>query len=234
IHFEAVRNLILPSGVSTLDRLLGRGVSTGIITHVYGAAGSGKTTFALEFVRSTLNLGKRIIYINSESSSPIERLEQLMMSKYSEYEQKITLLLPKTFEEQGTITDDLELYIKDDTKLIVVDTITRLYRTVLEDKESSYTAHRELNRQVGLLKGLAKQQDIAVLLLNQVRAKMGEDGGIEPVATSILDYWSDYVIKIAAKRETGSRLIELIEPESDLSSIVLYLTTHGFSTQEKQ
>ncbi|MHA2423204.1 MAG: ATPase domain-containing protein [Candidatus Thorarchaeota archaeon] len=234
MKFEVVHNLILPSGVSSLDRLLSRGVSTGVVTHVYGKAASGKSTFALEFVRGALNLGKRVIYINSESSSPIERLEQLMDKSYNEFEQQITLLLPKSFEEQGTIMEDLEMYIKDDTKLVVVDTLTRLYRTILEDKEASYIAHRELNRQVGLLKGLARNHDIAIIVLNQVRAKMGKQGGIEPVATSILDYWSDYVVKMSAKQETGSRIIERLAPEGEPSSIVVYLTTSGFSTKDAQ
>jgi hypothetical protein len=83
-----------------------------------------------------------------------------------------------------------------------------------------------------LLKGLARQHDIAVIVLNQVRAKMGKQGGIEPVATSILDYWADYVIRMAAKRETGARLIERVAPEGEPSSIVVYLSTEGFSTKE--
>lgn len=226
--------MILPSGVSSLDRLLSRGISTGVFTHVFGKAASGKTTLALEFVRSALNLGKRVIYINSESSSPIERLEQLIGKRYNEIEQQITLLLPKSFDEQGNIVEDLELYVKDETKLVVIDTLTRLYRPILEDKETSYAAHRELNRQVGLLKGLARQQDIAVIVLNQVRAKMDTHGGVEPVATGILDYWSDYVIKISAKRKTGARLVERLAPEGELSSIVLYLTNDGFSTKDAQ
>jgi len=229
--------LILPSGVSSLDRLLGRGVSTGVFTHVFGKAASGKTTFALAFVRSAIDLGVRTLYINSEASSPVERLEQMTGKNYNETEHQLTLLLPKSFDEQGTIVEDLELYIKDNTKLVVIDTLTRLYRTVLEDKQSTYAAHRELNRQAGLLKGLARKHDLAVIVLNQVRAKMDEPGAIEPVATSIMDYWSDYVIRMTARRETGARLVERLAPEGEPSSITLYFTTDGFSinqTPEKQ
>ncbi len=229
--------MILPSGISSLDMLLGRGVSTGVFTHVFGKAASGKTTFALGFVRSALNLGVRTLYINSEGSSPVERLEQMIRKSCKEIENQFTLLMPKNFDEQGTIVEDLELYIKDDTSLVVVDTLTRLYRTVLDDKQASYVAHRELNRQAGLLKGLARKHDIAVLVLNQVRAKMDEPGAIEPVATSIMDYWSDYVIRMTARRETGTRLVERLAPLGDPSSTVLYLTDDGLSgnlTQEKK
>jgi len=230
-------NLILPSGISKLDRLLGRGVSTGLITHVFGRAGAGKTTFALSFVKSTLDLGARVIYVNSESSSPIERLEQIMVEKYDKYASQVTLLLPKNFEEQNTIIEDLELYVKDNTRLVVIDTLTRLYRTVLDDKKTNYVVHRELNRQMGFLKGLAKQKDLGIVVLNQVRAKMDEPEGIEPVASSIMDYWSNYVIRLRAKQETGVRLIERLAPEGEPSNVVLYLTANGFAAdkpQEKQ
>jgi DNA repair protein RadB len=229
--------LILPSGISSLDRLLGRGISTGVFTHVFGKAASGKTTFALGFVRSALDLGVRIVYINSEGSSPVERLEQMIGRTYKETEHQLTLLMPKSFDEQGAIVEDLELYIKDDTRLVVIDTLTRLYRTVLDNKQASYAAHRELNRQAGLLKGLARKHDIAVVILNQVRAKMDEPGAIEPVAASIMDYWSDYVIRMTARRETGTRLVERLAPEGDPSSTVLYLTDEGLSgnqAREKQ
>ena len=51
------------------------GLNTGILTHVYGEAAAGKTTFGLQFVRAMCRQGIGTIYINSESTTPIERLE---------------------------------------------------------------------------------------------------------------------------------------------------------------
>lgn len=221
--------MILPSGVSSLDRLLGRGLSTGVFTHVFGKAGSGKTTFALMFLRGALKLGVKTIYINSEASSPIDRLEQLTGKRFDELEQQVTLLRPNSFEEQGTIMEDLELYLKDETRLVIIDTLTRLYRAVLDDKKTTYIAHRELNRQAGLLKGVSRRKDIAILVLNQVRARIDEPEEIEPVAASIMEYWSDYVIRVSIKQAAGSRLIERLAPEGEPSSTVLILTSEGFS-----
>jgi RecA/RadA recombinase len=157
-----------------------------------------------------------------------------MQKRYSEFGNQITLLLPKNFDEQNTIIVDLEMIIKDDTKLIVIDTLTRLYRTTLDDKKTNYAVHRELNRQMGFLKGVAKHKDIAVIVLNQVRAKMDEPHGIEPVATSIMDYWSNYVICLRAKQEVGTRLVERLSPEGDPSSIILYITPEGFAAEKAQ
>jgi RecA/RadA recombinase len=224
-----VINLILPSGVSKLDRLFDRGLPSGLLTHVFGEAASGKTTFALQFVGAAVKLGARVMYINAESTSPVERLEQITGKPYRELERYVSILVPHTFEEQGTIIEDLDLYSHAETKLVVVDTLTRLYRTVLDDKRSSYVAHRELNRQAELLKGLAKNRDISIIVLNQVRAQIGGVDGIEPVAKSILDYWSDYVFRLRSKRSPGERLIERLAPGGDPSTAVLQLTPRGFT-----
>jgi len=135
------------------------------------------------------------------------------------------------FSEQGVLIDDLELYIRDDMRLIVIDTLTKHYRLALEDKKTNYANHRELNRQAGVLKGLAKQRDVAVLVLNQVTSKMRGSDDFEPVAGNILDYWSDYLIKMNVGRSPGERLLRRILPEGDRSEGRLFLTESGFSVE---
>ena len=61
--------MILPSGVSVLDRLLNGGLSTGRFTHVYGEAASGKTTIALQFVSAACRIGVGTVYVNSVQDS---------------------------------------------------------------------------------------------------------------------------------------------------------------------
>ncbi|MHA1958747.1 MAG: ATPase domain-containing protein [Candidatus Thorarchaeota archaeon] len=220
--------MILPSGVSSLDRLLNGGLSTGRITHVFGIASVGKTTLALQFVAGACRLGVRVAYVNSETTSPLERLAQITGKDFIELEDTIRILSPKTFEEQGAVINDLELYAREETQLVVVDTLTRLYRTVLEDRTANYAAHRELNMQAGILKGLATQKDMAVLVLNQVRGSLQETKGFVPVAQNILDYWADYAIRMTRGTGKGERHLERLLPE-DGSSETLYITERGFS-----
>lgn len=223
--------MILPSGVSRLDRIMNGGLNTGIFTHVYGEAAAGKTTFGLQFVRAMCGQGIGTIYINSETTSPIERLEQMTGKSFNDLETLVKIFLPNGFSEQGVLIDDLELYIRDDIRLIVVDTLTKHYRLALEDKKTNYANHRELNRQAGVLKGLARQRDVAVLVLNQVTSRMKGLESIEPVAGNILDYWSDYVIQMKVGRSTGERLLRRTMPEGDRSEGRLFLTESGFSVE---
>ena len=223
--------MILPSGIASLDRLLNGGLHPGLITHVYGEAGSGKSTLALQFVNTACRIGIRTTYVNSESTSPIERLEQISGQKFSELEDLVRVIVPKNFDEQGAIVDDLELYARENTRLVIMDTFTRLYRVVLDDEETTYAAHRELNRQAGFLKGLGKNKATAILVLNQVRASISGPDAFEPVAMSVLDYWSDYVLRIRIRKTSGERLLERLRPEGDPSKELLFLTEAGFSKE---
>jgi len=204
------------------------GLHTGPFTHVYGEAAAGKTTLALQFVDAAYRLNYGTIYINSETASPVERLEQITGQTFGELESMVKVLVPKGFSEQGALIDDLDLYIREDTKLVIIDTLTKFYRLELEDKATNFSNHRELNRQAGILKGLGRRHDLAVVVLNQVRARMEEAGDFEPVAKNILDYWSDYSFKMRVGKDQGSRAIQRIRPEGEPSDCRLYLTDRGF------
>ncbi|MHA1965173.1 MAG: ATPase domain-containing protein [Candidatus Thorarchaeota archaeon] len=223
--------MILPSGVSLLDRILNGGLSTGLFTHVYGDAAAGKTTLALQFVTNAHRLDMGTIYVNSENTSPVQRLEQMTAQSFGDIGAMVKILAPKGFNEQGALIDDLELYLRENTKLVIVDTLTRYYRLELEDKKTNYVKHRELNRQAGVLKGLARNHEIAVLVLNQVRSQLKGVDDFEPVAKNILDYWSDYTIKLRVARRTAGRVIKRVVPEGEFSDGRLYLIASGFSSE---
>jgi hypothetical protein len=87
-----------------------------------------------------------------------------------------------------------------------------------------------LNRQAGFLKGIAKQTDIAVLILNQVRGSFEKGYGFEPVAKNILDYWSDIEFQVRVGKQPGARIFDKIRPRaSDQTVQIMHLTNEGFS-----
>src|SRR3989442_15920819 len=54
------------TGIDGLDEMLGRGVPTGHIITVLGSFGTGKTTFALQFLIQGLINGEKAIFISLE------------------------------------------------------------------------------------------------------------------------------------------------------------------------
>ena len=106
---------------------------------MYGKAAAGKTTLALQFVSSSLRLGFDTIYINTEASSPVSRLEQMTGRTYTELEGQVKILAPKGFQEQGVLIDDLDLYAREEVRAVVIDTLARYYRLTLDDRKTTPT-----------------------------------------------------------------------------------------------
>src|SRR3989440_3333013 len=63
---EGIPEGFVLTGIDGLDEMLGRGVPAGHIITVLGSFGTGKTTFALQFLMQGLINGERAVYISLE------------------------------------------------------------------------------------------------------------------------------------------------------------------------
>jgi len=63
---EGIQEGFVLTGIDGLDEMLGRGVPAGHIITVLGSFGTGKTTFALQFLMQGLINGERAVYISLE------------------------------------------------------------------------------------------------------------------------------------------------------------------------
>src|SRR2546421_12812839 len=63
---EGIQEGFVLTGVDGLDEMLGRGVPAGHIITVLGSFGTGKTTFALQFLMPGLINGEEAVYISLE------------------------------------------------------------------------------------------------------------------------------------------------------------------------
>jgi len=124
------------------------------------------------------------------------------------------LMRPSDFREQTTVIDQLTDYVTKSFGLIVVDTVTSIYRLkVAESPSKTFELNRELNRQLANLAQVAKTQKIAVLVTSQVHSALDKvPVSVEPVATRVLKFWADTVI--AMKPTENSQVIKLILEKS--------------------
>ncbi|MCD6443859.1 AAA family ATPase [Candidatus Bathyarchaeota archaeon] len=174
--------------------MLGGGLPRGHLTLIYGEAGSGKTTLALQAAVKAMAKGFKTIYIDSDERLSSRRLLQIAGSLGEETLQRMLILRPNSFSEQTYIVESLERYISRGVALIVLDSITRLYRAELSETRDSFGLNRELNRQMAYLSKTAKTFDLSILTISQVRAF--DKRGLEPVAGRVLRFWSSIVIRM--------------------------------------
>lgn len=203
----------ISSGSYELNKFLGGGYDTDIITTIYGPGGSGKSNLCAIVAVSQAKKGNRIIIIDSEGGFSSERFKQIHQGGKEEIEKalsNILLLNPTSFEEQEKAFEKMLIYLKKETiSLIIIDSIAMLYRLELGSAISSgemekiSEVNRKLAKQLRILNEIARKQNISVIITNQVYASFvqkEEEKRIEKqvsmVGGDLLKYWSKCLIEL--------------------------------------
>ena len=185
----------IPTGHDLLDKFLNGGYERGIITTIYGPSGSGKTTLCLLPLIWAAGHGKKIIYIDTEGSFSVERLKQITQH-YQKVLDNVFFFRPTTFDEQKRVFSQLKKIINKKIGLIVVDTISMLYRLELGQTKDIYEVNSSLGQQISLLIGIARKFRIPVLIANQVYADFHEKDKVNMVGGDLLKNGSKCLIEL--------------------------------------
>jgi DNA repair protein RadB len=205
---------LIPTDCGTIDKILEGGISQESITLIYGEAETGKTTLAMQCAINCAKQGYKTLLIDCDGTFSSRRLSQLASEKFREIAELILLMKPNDFHDQTLVVDHLTEYITKNFGLLIIDTITALYRLrIAEFPKKAFELNRELNRQMALLAQIAKTQKIAVLALSQVQGVLNETySSVEPVATRVLRFWADTII--ALRPTENPRIIKAILEKS--------------------
>jgi len=220
-----------PTGSLCFAHLLGDGIPRGQITLIYGEPNTGKTTLAMQCAVNSAIKGLKAIFIDSDNTFSITRLSQIVNVNVSSISPLIFISKPFSFHEQSILFETLCDYISKDTGLVVVDTINSLYRVELESTEKIFVLNRELNRQLAYLCEVARSHEIAVLIISQVRQVVQgkhHHGMVEPVASRLLKFWSQNIIKL---RNTSRHLVRKAQVEK--STNPFWRNNYSYYTLDK-
>ena len=217
-----------------MDRILDGGLPLRNVALLYGAAETGKTTLAIQCAANTARVGYKTIFIDSDNSFSPERLSQIALDDIDRVSASIIFIKPSSFTEQGVVIDHIEEYLTPKFGLVVVDTITSLYRAELGTAQKTFTLNRELNRQVASLAQIAKSHQLTVLMTSQVRSvPLPEGTDVVPVATRVLKFWSDFVIGLDSAEERGVIVATLEKPVERSSSCRLIMEEDGLHDHDR-
>ncbi|UCE43849.1 MAG: AAA family ATPase [Candidatus Bathyarchaeota archaeon] len=195
----------ISTGCPSLDRLLGGGLPNDGISLVYGEAETGKSSLAIQCAVNCARTGLKSIFIDSDGTFSSRRFTQIAHKDYEMISPLIVLIKPATFQDQMQALDHLEKYMTKNVGLLVIDTITSLYRIKLGDAKDTFEINRELNRQIAHLSEVSTSCRVATLITSQVRSVFLRDRvEVEPVATRVLKFWSKVVLGL---RPTGQTRI---------------------------
>jgi DNA repair protein RadB len=223
----------LPTGCAPLDRFLDGGFRFGEVSLVYGEASTGKTTIALSCLANHLRGDRwaKAYYVDSDQKLSTERLIQVMGGDELLLE-RLLVWRPGSFSEQTEVIEGL-LELQGNVP-VVVDSVTGPYRLEAGDAQMTFSANKELNRQLGFLSETAKTRDAAVLVTGQVHGVMSvEPSQVEPVAKRLLNYWSDAVLRLEMTSIQAVRQAVVEKPGGRTGACRFMLAETGLKEAER-
>jgi len=198
------------TGCGCIDNNIGDGLYAEGITLIYGEPETGKTTLAMQCAVNCAMQDHKTLFMDCDNTFSAKRLSQVACGKFEEIAELIILIKPASFREQTAVIDHLSDYTEKNFGLVVIDTITSLYRlNVAESEKKAFGLNRELNRQMAILAQMAKTQRIPIVVTSQVRSVFdGTPLSVAPVATRVLKFWSDTII--AMKPTENAQIIKAV------------------------
>jgi RecA/RadA recombinase len=185
--------MIISTGSLSLDRLLGGGIRTGLVTDIYGPSGTGKSQLCFSLcVNSAKYLKQKemILFIDTVGTFRPERVSEIAnQEKNNEILNKIIFI--RAFSTNDQIKSIKKIY---DIKplLIIIDSATSLFST--EYKGAS--RHLVLMNHLHELSLAAINFDCAVVITNMVRNV--------PVVRTITDHGDNNIDKVINTTTTSN------------------------------
>ncbi len=181
LYEKRMRVARITTGSKNLDRLLGGGVETQIITEFYGEYGSGKTQIChqlcvnVQLPRDRGGLEGSAVYVDCEGTFRPERIVSMSRALGLDPQKVLkNIVVARAYnsDHQMIIVDQVKDVISEkNVKLLVVDSVTGFFRAEYPGRETLVMRQQKLNKHLHTLSRLAYTCEIAVVVTNQVMAR---------------------------------------------------------------
>ncbi len=199
---------VIPSGSISLDIATGiGGIPRGRITEIYGPESSGKTTLTLHIIAEAQKRGGKAVFIDAEHAFDPKyakaigvKLEDLIISQPDYGEQ--ALEIAETLIRSGAVD------------VVVIDSVAALVPKAelegdLEDFNVGLHA-RLMSKAMRILKGSVNKSKTALILINQIREKVGVMFGNPETTTGgrAIKFFADMRLEVRKKdiKDAGEKV----------------------------
>ncbi len=212
----------ITTGSKNLDNLLGGGVETGAITETHGAFGSSKSQLAFQLAvnvqlpKENGGLDGTAIFIDTENTFRPERIQQMAQALGLDSDKTLkNIFIGRAYnsDHQILLVDKAKEILKEkNVKLLVVDSITSMFRSDYSGRGELAPRQQKLNRHLHELQKLSEVHNLAVYVTNQVMSDPAMMFGdpTRPVGGNILGHAATFRLYLRKSREQ-KRIVKLID-----------------------
>ncbi len=229
-----------------LDALLGGGIETQALTEFFGEFGSGKTQVAYQLAVNVQlpenrgGLNGHAVWIDTEGTFRPERLEQVAAAQGLDPKTALAnVRVGRAYstDHQMLLIDKIPELINQDRaiKLIVVDSMTALFRAEFVGRSTLADRQQKLNVLLHHLQRIADRFNVAVYYTNQVMARPDVLFG-DPTAAiggNIIGHMATYRVYLR-KSKKNIRIAKLVDsPNLPEGEAAFEITPEGIRDVEK-
>jgi DNA repair protein RadA len=231
----------ISTGSKGLDELIGGGIETNAITETYGRFASGKSQIGFQLSVNTQlpkgkgGIGGNVLFVDTEATFRPERIAAIAEKaglKKEEALSNILVVRAMTTEHQILTIERADKLIKEkNIKLIVVDSLTALFRAEFLGRGSLGERQQKLNSHIHKLQTLADQYDLAVYITNQVMDNPGILFGdpTTPIGGNVIAHAATTRLYMRKGKEE-KRIIRLVDsPNMPEGECVIKITPGGIA-----
>lgn len=206
---EGIKSVeVIPTGSLTLDIASGiGGIPKGRVVEIYGPESSGKTTLTLHIIAQAQKSGGKAVFIDAEHAFDPKyakaigvNLDELIISQPDYGEQAIEIA--ETLVRSNAVD------------VIVIDSVAALVPKAeiegdIEDSNVGLHA-RLMSKAMRVLKGAVNKSNVALILINQIREKVGVMFGNPETTTGgrAIKFFADMRMEVRKQdiRDSGERV----------------------------
>jgi DNA repair protein RadA len=227
------------TGSEELNDLIGGGMETRSITEAYGRFASGKTQIGFQ-ISVNVQLPKEkgglegsALFIDTEGTFRPERIESIAkaagLDPNTALENIIVVRATTTEQQVLTVERADKLIDEKNIKLVIVDSLTALFRAEFIGRGALGERQQKLNQHIHRLQMLADKHNLAVYITNQVMDNPGILFGdpTTPIGGNVLAHAATTRLYMKKSKE-DKRIVRLVDsPNMPEGECVIKITPNG-------
>lgn len=229
------------TGSEALDEMIGGGIETNSITESYGKFSSGKTQLGfqlsvnVQLPKDKGGLDGNMLFIDTEGTFRPERIKDIAKNKGinpDEALKRILYVRAQTTEQQILTIERADKLIQENNiKLIIVDSLTALFRAEYIGRGALGERQQKLNMHIHKLQNLSDKYDLAVYVTNQVMDNPGILFGdpTTPIGGNVMAHAAGTRMYMRKSKE-DKRIVRLVDsPNMPEGECIIKITQNGIN-----